>query len=64
MTFENQSETLDKRILCAKKYWSEFLSDLPLRVANFSSLNQTINTNDVTSPKICVTEKIEVAVSQ
>ena len=58
MSIENQSETLEKRVLEAQKNWSEFLSDLPIRVANLSSLNQTLNTNVEPTQEINDTEKL------
>ena len=51
MSIENQSEMLEKRILEAKKNWLEFLSDLPLREANSTLRNQTLNTDIETTPE-------------
>jgi len=59
MTFEKQSEIVDKRILVARKYWSEFLSDLPIRVANLSSSNQTLNTNVEPTEEVNDAEKLK-----
>ena len=58
MSIENQSETHEKRALEVQKNWSEFLSDLPIRVANLSSLNQTLNTNVEPTQEIYDTEKL------
>ena len=51
MSIENEIETLEKRTLEAKKNWLEFLSDLPLREANSTLRNQTLNTNIETTPE-------------
>ncbi len=58
MSLENQSATLEKRILDAKKNWQLFLSEVPLREANLSLLNQTLNTEVETSPEINYTEEL------
>ena len=51
MSIENEIETLEKRTLEAKKNSLEFLSDLPLREANSTLRNQTLNTNIETTPE-------------
>ena len=52
MNLENQSITLQKRILDAEKTWRVFLSELPLRQANLSPVTQKPNTNVETDPEI------------
>jgi len=52
MNLENQSVTLQKRILDAEKTWRVFLSELPLRQANLSPVTQKPNTNVETYPEI------------
>ena len=51
MSIENEIETLEKRTLEAKKNWLEFLSDLPLRDANSTLRNQTLNTDIEPTPE-------------
>ena len=58
MSLENQSATLEKRILDAKKNWCLFLSDVPLREANLSLLNQTLNIAVETSREINYAEEL------
>ncbi len=57
MSFENQGDTLEKRILDAEKYWREFLSELPLRQVNLSLASKTLKINVVTSLEFNETEK-------
>ena len=58
MSSEDERELLQKRILDAKKNWRLFLSDVPLREANLSLVNQTLNTEVETSPEINYTEEL------
>ena len=58
MSLENQSATLEKRILDAKKNWQLFLSEVPLREANLSLLNQTLNIAVETSREINYAEEL------
>jgi len=58
MSLENQSATLEKRILDAKKNWCLFLSEVPLREANLSLLNQTLNIAVETSREINYAEEL------
>ncbi len=58
MSSEDERELLQKRILDAKKNWQLFLSEVPLREANLSLVNQTLNTEIETSPEINYTEEL------
>ena len=58
MSSEDEREILHKRILDAKKNWQLFLSEVPLREANLSLVNQTLNTEIETSPEINYTEEL------
>ena len=52
MSTENQSEILQKRIQDANKHWLLFLSEVPLRQADFSLVTQSLNVNLETSTEI------------
>ena len=58
MSLENQSATLEKRILDAKKNWQLFLSELPLRETNLSLVTETLNTAVETSREINYAEEL------
>ena len=58
MSSEDEREILQKRILDAKKNWQLFLSEVPLREANLSLLNQTLNIAVETSREINYAEEL------
>ena len=57
MKTENQSEIIQKQIQDANKHWRIFLSEVPLRQADLSSVIESINANLQTSTEINDTEK-------
>ena len=58
MSSEDEREILQKRILDAKKNWQFFLSGVPLREANLSLDNQTLNTEVEISGEINYAEEL------
>ena len=58
MSSEDEREILQKRILDAKKNWQFFLSEVPLREANLSLDNQTLNTEVEISREINYAEEL------
>ena len=56
MNTENQSEIIQKQIQDANKHWRLFLSEVPLRQADFSLVTQSLNVNVETSTEINDTE--------
>ena len=58
MSTENQSEIIQKRIQDANKHWRLFLSEVPLRQADLSSVTESLNANLQTSTEINDAEKL------
>ena len=63
MSSEDEREILQKRILDAKKNWQFFLSGVPLREANLSLDNQTLNTEVEISGEINYAEELHACLS-
>ena len=45
MDTENRSEIIQRQIQDANKHWRLFLSEVPLRQADLSSVTQSLNAN-------------------
>ena len=57
MKTENNFEIIQKQIQDANKHWRLFLSEVPLRQADLSSVIESLNANLQTSTEINDTEK-------
>ena len=57
MKTENNFEIIQKQIQDANKHWRLFLSEVPLRQADLSSVTESLNPNLQTSTEINDTEK-------
>ena len=57
MKIENKFEIIQKQIQDANKHWRLFLSEVPLRQADLSSVAQPLNANLKTSTEIKETKK-------
>ena len=56
MDTENRSEIIQRQIQDANKHWRLFLSEVPLRQADLSSVTQSLNANLETLTEINDTE--------
>ena len=56
MDTENRSEIIQRQIQDANKHWRLFLSEVPLRQADLSSVTQSLNANLEISTEINDTE--------
>ena len=56
MDTENRSEIIQRQIQDANKHWRLFLSEVPVRQADLSSVTQSLNANLEISTEINDTE--------